>query len=267
MKKFLVLTCMIACVFGMTACGESVNYTGYQKQKVDDAVVKAQEKIVPTIQAALDNPETAILDEYTEAEVEDYVLTTYGLEVDGNSFMSALDSFEGAYEEIGGYGEITGSEAVVDDKQIVVNLSVTGPNQEANAEVILSNDKFMVLESAALNKKDTMAEAMEKAGLNTVLGMGTVFAVLILISAIISCLGLVSKVQSGEEKKPETKAAPKSETASSIEKTVAQIAVQEEIAATDDLELVAVIAAAIAASQGAVSTDGFVVRSIKRRRA
>ncbi len=34
---------------------------------------------------------------------------------------------------------------------------------------------------------------------------------------------------------------------------------------TDDLELVAVIAAAVAACEGAVSTDGFVVRSIRRR--
>ena len=34
---------------------------------------------------------------------------------------------------------------------------------------------------------------------------------------------------------------------------------------TDDCELVAVIAAAIAASEGAVTTDGFVVRSIRRR--
>ena len=33
---------------------------------------------------------------------------------------------------------------------------------------------------------------------------------------------------------------------------------------TDDYELVAVIAAAIAASEGAASTDGFVVRSIRR---
>ena len=36
---------------------------------------------------------------------------------------------------------------------------------------------------------------------------------------------------------------------------------------TDDLELVAVIAAAIAASEGAASTDGFVVRSIRKSNA
>ena len=43
------------------------------------------------------------------------------------------------------------------------------------------------------------------------------------------------------------------------------IAAQEEPEA-DDTELVAVIAAAIAASEGAASTDGFVVRSIRKVR-
>ena len=40
--------------------------------------------------------------------------------------------------------------------------------------------------------------------------------------------------------------------------------VTDEEDLTDDYELVAVIAAAIAASEGAASTDGFVVRSIRR---
>ena len=40
--------------------------------------------------------------------------------------------------------------------------------------------------------------------------------------------------------------------------------VQEDTDVSDDLELVAVIAAAIAASEGAASADGFVVRSIRK---
>ena len=52
---------------------------------------------------------------------------------------------------------------------------------------------------------------------------------------------------------------------------VNQIVAQEESASasedlSDDLELVAVIAAAIAAYEGSASTDGFVVRTIRRRR-
>ena len=43
---------------------------------------------------------------------------------------------------------------------------------------------------------------------------------------------------------------------------VTQIAKKEEL--SDDTELVAVIAAAIAAYEGSGSTDGFVVRSIRK---
>jgi len=42
--------------------------------------------------------------------------------------------------------------------------------------------------------------------------------------------------------------------------------VQPQEPEMDDSELIAVIAAAIAASEGSTAADGFVVRSIKRRR-
>jgi sodium pump decarboxylase gamma subunit len=75
--------------------------------------------------------------------------------------------------------------------------------------------------------------------------------VLIIIIFVISLLGLVPKLLEKPAKKEETVAAPV-ETAPVVE---------EELA--DDMELVAVIAAAIAAYEG-TSTDGFKVRSIKR---
>ena len=98
-----------------------------------------------------------------------------------------------------------------------------------------------------------MGEIMFKAFLNTVIGMGTVFVVLILISLIISCFTLVSKFEAKQKKEePAPAAAP----------VVEQIAAKEEL--SDDTELVAVIAAAVAAYEGAASTDGFVVRSIRK---
>ena len=99
-----------------------------------------------------------------------------------------------------------------------------------------------------------IAELMKQAGMNTLLGMGTVFVVLILISLIISCFSFIPKLQEKFSKKaaPAPAAAP----------VPAAPAVEEEELA-DDTELVAVIAAAIAAYEG-TSTDGFQVRSIKR---
>ncbi|HOO28389.1 MAG TPA: OadG family protein, partial [Lachnospiraceae bacterium] len=103
----------------------------------------------------------------------------------------------------------------------------------------------------------------ERAGLNTLMGMGTVFAVLILLCLIISCFKFIPRIQASFGKDKKTKIeTTKNE---SVDNTIAQIIEKEEL--TDDLELVAVITAAIAAAGTAGTaggTDGFVVRSIKR---
>ena len=97
---------------------------------------------------------------------------------------------------------------------------------------------------------------MGKAGLNTVLGIGIVFAALILISCLISCLKFVNKIGT----KAEAPAQPV--------KSPEPVAEVEEEDVTDDLEIVAVITAAITAYEEAngvyVPADGLVVRSIKR---
>ena len=109
----------------------------------------------------------------------------------------------------------------------------------------------------------SIGEILTKALLNTLLGMGTVFAVLILISLLISSFIYIPKIQemfakkkTAEETPLPANPAPKFEEAPAEEE-------EEEI---DEYELVAVITAAIAAASG-MSEDGFVVRSIRRSNA
>lgn len=103
-----------------------------------------------------------------------------------------------------------------------------------------------------------LGSRMTTAALNTLIGMGTVFAVLIIISGVISLFRFIPAIQNKFAKKK--KAAQES-----VASAEAQIVnAEEDMDMSDDLELVAVIAAAIAASEGAASTDGFVVRSIRR---
>ena len=64
-----------------------------------------------------------------------------------------------------------------------------------------------------------------------------------------------------EGKKKESKPAPAAAAPAPVAAPVAEPAVED---VTDDGELIAVIAAAIAASEGKTSTDGFVVRSIRK---
>ena len=107
----------------------------------------------------------------------------------------------------------------------------------------------------------------EQALLNTLMGMGTVFAVLIFISLLISLFVYIPSIEralknrsSRKEKRAaqEERPAPK--------RPIIEEAAEEEEELLDDGELVAVITAAImAASSGtAVSADKLVVRSIKR---
>ncbi|WP_051199315.1 OadG family transporter subunit [Butyrivibrio fibrisolvens] len=103
----------------------------------------------------------------------------------------------------------------------------------------------------------SMADKLADAGINTLLGMGTAFAVLILISLIISLFPMIGKIG-----KKQPAPAPANKPAAAPE-------VVEEEDLSDDDELVAVIAAAIAAYEGSntsASGDGFVVRSIRKRR-
>ena len=104
-----------------------------------------------------------------------------------------------------------------------------------------------------------LGERMEKAALNTLIGMGTVFIVLIIIIGVISLFKFIPMIQDRLAKKNAGNVQE-----SGVSAATQMSNVQEETDVSDDLELVAVIAAAIAASEGAASADGFVVRSIRK---
>ncbi len=256
MKKFLALVCMITCIFGLTACGsEEAELTAYEQQKVESACYWASTTTIDVLMQYTDDAMRADLDNYTVEELEYKLFADYGFQVEGYAFLTAVESFNSGLDTIGSIVAIGEPTAKIDDDQIIVTVPITGELKDAEAEVIISNDMFMVVESAALNPVSTMGDLMVKAALNTLIGMGTVFVVLILISLIISCFAFIPKIQAAFSKKKE-------EPKAVVAQNVAAPVVEEDL--TDDLELVAVIAAAIAASEGAVSTDGFVVRSIRK---
>jgi sodium pump decarboxylase gamma subunit len=254
---------MITCIFGLTACGSEESLTTYEQQKLDYATQLSTDTIVPLFMGFLDDDSATLYDEYTTDEIEYIFGNTYNLNADGYAVTTAIESFHSAADDLGEYQGVIGAEAEIDDDQIIVEVEVAGSKKNAIAEIILSNDMFMTFESGALNPESGMGELMAKAALNTLIGMGTVFIVLILISLIISCFQVIPVLQKKAADKKAAKALDKN---AGIDNAVAQIAAKEEVVdETDDLELVAVISAAIAACEGAASADGFVVRSIRRR--
>lgn len=286
MKKFLTMLCMLTCVLGLTACGE-YEPTEMEQQKGDEAVSMATNFILPYMTSFFDDELVeAVQENYNvhevESQVEDYfslyismVSQNYNInfgydsiDVEGNAILTGMVSFNNTYDELGDIKTSEGFQGTykVSGDEIIVSVPVTGTKTDSNgnvrtatAELIFSNDIFLTLKSCALNLDQSMGELMTKAAMDTLMGMMTVFAVLILISIIIWAMGGIPKLQAKLAKKPESK---KEE---SIDNTIAQI-VEKEESTEDDTELVAVIAAAIAAYEGSQSTDGFVVRSIRKRR-
>ena len=119
-------------------------------------------------------------------------------------------------------------------------------------------DEDLNIESLTVNAEYSTIEILQKAGLNTVLGMGTVFVVLIFLSFVIWLLKFIPVL---EKKFRKNRA---EETQAEVQTEAAYAAAEEEDV-TDDAELAAVIAAAVAAAEG-TSADSFIVRSIKRRK-
>lgn len=286
MKKFLTMLCMLTCVLGLTACGE-YEPTEMEQQKGDEAVSMATNFILPYMTSFFDDELVeAVQENYNvhevESQVEDYfslyismVSQNYNIsfgydsiDVEGNAILTGMVSFNNTYDELGDIKTSEGFQGTykVSGDEIIVSVPVTGTKTDSNgnvrtatAELIFTNDIFLTLKSCALNLDQSMGELMAKAAMDTLMGMMTVFAVLILISIIIWAMGGIPKLQAKLAKKPESK---KEE---SIDNTIAQI-VEKEESTEDDTELVAVIAAAIAAYEGSQSTDDFVVRSIRKRR-
>ena len=118
------------------------------------------------------------------------------------------------------------------------------------------NYNSMEVTDVTVDQVYTTGEKMSKAGLNTLICIVTVFVVLIVICLVIYAFRIIPFLEKKFRKEKEVPA-------DGAQKAVEQIEKMEE--KKDDLELVAVIAAAIAAATG-TSTDDFVVRSIKRRR-
>lgn len=257
MKKLLLVLGMITCMFGLTACGGTVEEVDNYGMTEETAIQFATDLIDFVNYFTVTGQQQQIETE----ELVYYMMNSMGEvpEEYEDVLSAAVTSYAAALPDMGDYQSVTDHEIIYDDG-ILINVTVQGSLRPAKVEIMLDED--LELLSISTNVVYTFGETMTKAALNTLMGMGTVFAVLILIIVLISSFALIPKIQAAFSGKKEEK--PVAET-----KVVQQIVKNEEVAyedVTDDAELVAVIAAAIAAYEGSGSASGYVVRSLKRRR-
>ena len=273
-RPVLLIMCLLL-LLSMTACGSG-------KSNASDVDRDSVDKAVKNTIAIMQHAEDLGIDHLADAEDEELQefeewIKQNGLPIKGNAFKDGYSSYIDAVK--GDLGEITKvgdqTDIAADDENITCHIILTGTKafpdgrpRTATAEIIMT--KGGTITSAVINVDRTFNEKLVNAGLNTVLGMGTTFCLLIFISIVIWLMGTI--VQNVEKSKNEARRA----TEQAAEKAARQIVEREEQSRnrqedlSDDKALIAVISAAIAAYESeesgtAVTPDTFIVRSLRRR--
>lgn len=269
MRKKLILTALtLICLIGLTACGAK---TPTRLQSVESKMLILQnadffyDMVSDPRMASPESREQ--ISNFTDDEsvmIGQTYLQKTGLYLDGKTIAKAVDSYNGSIADIGNPRRAIGEDGMpvvnIEQKadEVIVNMPLEGDVHNGSVEMII--DRNFHVTSITTNVDLTVSESLQKAGVNTAIGMGTVFVMLIVISFIISAMSVIPKLMEPSEKKKSE------ETEKAVDKTIADIVEREESEETDDTELAAVIAAAVAAFEGSSSSDGFVVRSIRRIR-
>ena len=171
-------------------------------------------------------------------------------------YWFANESAVGGFVDYGDFN-VTENNGVIHAVQVV-----TYENKKLEFELVddaeLEVRDFYLREHVEVQQ--SLSDVMAKAGMNTLMGVGTVFVVLALMIILISLFKYVNAFETALTKKAEDK----QETPDFVEQISQRESVEQNVPVTADTELIAVIAAAIAAATGD-DTDSFVVRSIKRR--
>lgn len=226
--------CLI--VLGLTACGKAdptkVDYNGYTY----DQLKSACENTVASLEAMSDTEKASYL-------------------ASGDEMLTNLVTrWEEAQEDVGEYVDLGEFTITKSGKTLTCEQEIIYENRPVILTYVYKYHN-MELEDITVDQVLTLGEKMTNAALNTLMGMGVVFTVLILICLIIYCFKIFPYIENRKKEK-------NADSAPAVKET--PVVPAAPVQAQDDLELAAVIAAAIAASTG-TSTDDFVVRSIKRR--
>ena len=229
--KYLIFSLLIVVIMALCACGKKVpedistNLTSESKKFIMGLYSKSDSELYNEI-AAFDQNGQAVYDE-------------------------GYRNFIETREQLGGLLNIKDIKVSYSDGNYVVKAAYSAELGNGEMTLGLKEDaKEMVILS--FTPKYSLAEKMGKAALNTVLGMGTVFIILIFISFLISLFKYISIF----ENKIKAKQTP-------VIETKENNTVSEPENLEDDLELVAVITAAIAEFSN-TDASNLIVRSIKR---
>ncbi len=307
MKKIVLLFSMIAVLFSLTGCSdgqEHVNfeytstnivgdtlYQSYEFQNASDSyrayLEDSEEELAKALLGGVNNFETATEEcgnfvgyrlkdgdskdfDFAALQAQDEAVYYAAVE-DLNTLVANVD----ASIEESGNTVIVKVTAIHEYRDVIYTyIYEKNPAYDYAQEIYQQSVAPYQIKEVTAAPNYTFGEKMSKAAMNTLMGMGTVFIVLIFISLIIGqferlgkaitvvsdkIADFINKIKSGNKKQSVEKVATEEV---KVAAPTTPVAVANPM---DDSQLVAVITAAVvAASTASGGTDKLIVRSIRK---
>ena len=239
-RKLLLFFCVLSCVLMVSGCSLVRGNENFDKK-------------------TLEQQTDSFLTNWFVADFEG-TISTYKDQMDDNTlavYKGYLDT-QKRYKSV--EKKLKTEYTISSDSATVTETVLCGNGEKAVITVTFGKDGNIEMDDSGnyvfkIDEYKTLGQKMGKAGINTVMSMAIVFFVLIFIAICISQFKYIAKIQEHGKK----------ETIAETTAPEAKAEVQESENLVDDLELVAVITAAIAAASENESADGLVIRSIIRR--
>ena len=259
MKNLKKLTVALLALMMMALCFSGCGIEKTSTQIENEAVVRIREANIASIADYTEREFAAILsqvsyDDYASYKAQGSVLISRTFD---NDFGDRWKSFTEAH---GQCVEAYVDETMREKYEYTSRIIMTGEDGAQMAMTITYDESATPIKTTIADysddSKQSMGQRLAVAGGNTIIGLLTVFVVLILLSLIIYCFKFVNKLTVPPSKKADASASAPAPKAAPAVKAATK---EPEM----DPALVAVIAAAIAAAEEK-PVEGFVVRSIKR---
>lgn len=247
-KQVLLVLCVVACLFSLTACGKTTDAGSGIDPMTEESLKQQTVTLLEQMVSIPADQMTTIVEQNRKAGSEAVAagLETYvGLEDDLGAYVS---SGEGTVKEIDDGYEVT-VDTVFEKRACAFSITIT--------------EDMTSITGMSFAPVYSLGENMEKAALNTLMGMGTVFIVLIFISLLISCFKCISAFEN--KKKAAAPAAPAAPAPAPAAPAPVALTTAAP-AGTDDAEMerLAIMTAIIEHRRRTASSDSLVVRPIKR---
>ena len=206
---------------------------------------------------------TPVEDENIKSDVSNGAFTTllYGLQ--NSSLVDIADTVSEAIDTFGNVLDANPDEATVvqtSEGNYVVSMPVTFEKGQVTYYMDSASGQVAFVSGTGEEENTTLAEQMKEGGIYSAFGLGTVFAVLIVISLVIAAFKLIGNTQTGKKEEAAPAPAPAPAAAAPVPAPAPAAPAGDLM---DDTELLLLITTAIAAYES-VPANGLKVRSIRR---